>query len=177
MNHRTVPTRCPGGFRSRGFTLVESVMGVVLVSLVLVSGLEAAKMITLTRRLTIERIQGRQLAEALMAEILRLPYTDPNTPSLVIGLDAGETAGDRTTFNDVDDFNGYSQTPVKDRSNAALMSDSRWKWQVVVESVDPAAPGGATVATTATGLKRVTVTVTLADKTVFTLRGLRGAVD
>ncbi len=177
MSQRTGPNRRSRHTRSRGLALVESVMGIVLVSLVLVCALKGAGMITVSRRVTLERVQGRQLAESLMAEIVVLPYTDPDTASLLIGLDTGETSGSRSSFDDVDDFNGYSQAPVQDRNNVALMNDGRWEWKVVVDSVNPAAPNGSAVVTAANGLKRVTVTVSLAGKTVYTLRGLRGAVD
>ncbi len=48
------------------------------------------------------------LAELMAEEILRLPYEDPDGPS-VPGPDAGESG--RTTFDNLDDYDGHSEAP------------------------------------------------------------------
>lgn len=39
-------------------------------------------------------------------------YTD--APSATLGVDGGETASDKRTFDDIDDFNGWQETTIMD---------------------------------------------------------------
>ncbi|MFQ5414623.1 MAG: hypothetical protein ACE5E6_09220 [Phycisphaerae bacterium] len=50
--------------------------------------------------------RAAELAEALMDEILALPYDDPNGAS-ALGPEAGETA--RSLYDNVDDYHGFSE--------------------------------------------------------------------
>lgn len=53
--------------------------------------------------------QAVALAEALMEEILQRPFEEPSNPSIrALGPGAGET--DRTKFDNVDDYHGYSES-------------------------------------------------------------------
>ena len=52
--------------------------------------------------------RGTALAEALMDELLALPYKDPDDQSVTPGPETGETA--RTAFDNCDDFHNFSET-------------------------------------------------------------------
>jgi hypothetical protein len=53
------------------------------------------------------------------------PHMSPNRNSLApIGLDAGEIAGKDTTFNDIDDYNGFVDTVMTPRFGKYLVSCS-----------------------------------------------------
>ncbi|MDI1289672.1 MAG: prepilin-type N-terminal cleavage/methylation domain-containing protein [bacterium] len=157
----------------RGFTLVEAIVSTVVVATMLVASLNAAGMAATSRAKVLWRVQGQQLASALMAELLTKPYEDPEDTTLVLGLDSGESAGDRTTFNDLDDFAGYQQQPPQGLDGQALMNESSWKWSVVVEWVNPSAPGSSALILTESGAKRIKVTVSRNGVPLATLTGLR----
>ncbi len=100
-----------------------------------------------------EQQMGRLLAEDLMAEILATSYSDP-TGANTIGLDSGESASDRSTFDDVDDYDRWTAGARK-RDGSWLVPDPSWSLRVRVQWVDPAAPD--TVSASETGVKRVTI--------------------
>ncbi len=70
-----------------------------------------------------------ELASQLVAEINVLPFADPSG-STHIGLEAGEITGNRTTFDDIDDFNNWSQAwvkYVKQSEGIEELTDEHWK--------------------------------------------------
>jgi MSHA pilin protein MshD len=172
--------RCGRRDRRRGLSMVEAVISIVIVGTLLVAAFDAAGAAVARRYKMLWRAQGQQLACALMSEILPMPYQDPgqdpNVPTLVLGCEAGETSTDRATFDDVDDFNGYQQTPPLALDGSALTSKLTWSWSVTVEWVNASSPGGAAVSAE-TNAKRITVTVSRDSAPVATLVGLRANVD
>jgi MSHA pilin protein MshD len=160
--------------------MVEAVISIVIVGTMLVAALNAVGATVASRQKLLWRVQGQQLARALMAEILPMPYQDPaqdpNVPTVVLGCEAGETSTNRATFDDVDDFNGYQQTPPQALDGSALTGESSWSWSVTVEWVNPASPGG-TAASAETNAKRITVTVIRDQAPVAALVALRTKVD
>jgi hypothetical protein len=162
--------------RRLALTIVEAVVSIVIVGTMLVAALNAVGAGVTGRYKMLWRVQGQQLARALMAEILSLPYQDPNVPTVALGCETGETSTNRATFDDVDDFNGYQQTPPQALDDSALTSESTWSWGVTVEWVNPASPGGTAVFTESKA-KRITVTVSRNQAPVATLVGLRANVD
>lgn len=109
-----------------GMTIVELTMAVAIILIVV---------IPLTRVL-FRSMKGAmsfgdanravQLAQDLMEEIKQKKW-DENEPAgggqtptgsySVIGTDLGETAGDKTTYDDIDDYNGLVENPPKDIAN------------------------------------------------------------
>ena len=92
----------------RGFTLIEIIMIIVVVSiaipalLILVGG-EAGRGVESEIRVT-----ATNVAKQLMEEI-RSKRWDENSPippgtASTLGIDAGETAGDLSTYDDIDDY-------------------------------------------------------------------------
>ena len=106
------------------------------------------------------------LADDLMAEILSLPYSDPNqTPTF--GLETGESGASRINYDDVDDYNSFSENPPKDRSGATIADRADFTRAVTVTRVVPTNPAQST--TTDQGAKCIRVRVsfkgtTLADE-------------
>jgi MSHA pilin protein MshD len=115
---------------------------------------------------------GPSLASQLMTEILASDYIDTgDTP--VFGLETGETGSSRALFDDVDDYHGWSESPVEDKDGAAISGLSGWTRAVTVQWVDPS--NVATVAGAESGLKRITVTVTDSQGRTTTVTSLRGS--
>jgi MSHA pilin protein MshD len=114
-----------------------------------------------------QQYQGQALAKQLMDEILQTQYVDPGVLP-VFGPEVGEV---RANYDDVDDYNGLSESPPVNRDGTAIPGFTGWKRAVQVFWADPTSPSTTTV--TDTGLKRVVVTVTSPTGRVTVLTALR----
>jgi type II secretory pathway pseudopilin PulG len=148
-----------------GLTLVEAVMSCLVVSLLLVAALRAASAASLYQYKTADRARARFLAGQLMTDIMSLSYEDPLVTPL-FGLEAGELSTSKGTFDDVDDFNGWTESPPQDRDGNAASELTGWQRSVAVAWVSSA--NLSTVSATETGVKRVTVTVKKGNQTLAT---------
>ena len=143
------------GLRRGGFTLIEAVISMLIVSIMTVAVLN-----TLGSAATADRVHAAQrrrpaLAMELMAEVLATRYVDGSDP--VFGPETGESGTSRADFDDVDDYHGWSSSPPEQRDGTAISGFTRWTRAVSVEYVSPT-----NVETTVgadQGLKRITVTV------------------
>lgn len=170
--------------RFRGFTLVEAVISIVLVSVLLVAALNTTGAVKLGQYNTLTRGRAHLLAEDLMAEIMRQSYADPESvgfvdltdPSLVpsaLATDAGESANDRSDFDDVDDYHNWSSIPPEQKDGSIIPNLTGWARSVSIERLDPAtlllAP------TSELGLKRITVSLEHDGVPVTELVAFKGA--
>ncbi len=152
----------------RAFTMIEAAFSVAITGVVLTAAMGTFGAIARNRSIEAERRAAYPLGQQLMAEILQAYFVDPG-PSPVFGPEAGET---RATYDDVDDYNGWTETPPGTRAGVALTGYAGWTRAVAVAYVDPVT---LTVSATATALKRVTVTVTSPGGKAYALVGLRAA--
>jgi type II secretory pathway pseudopilin PulG len=142
------------------FTIVEAAMATIIVGVMFVAALNTVGTSRLTQHRASLVERGQLLARLLTAEIVRQSYKDPEgTP--VFGRETNEPAVPRTTWDDVDDYEGLSETPPLARDGTALTNFAGWKWTVKVQWVDPADPSVTKGADS--GAKRITVTVTYKD--------------
>jgi hypothetical protein len=157
----------------RGFSLAECALSLMLTSIVIMGALSAVSSTYRTRTLIQSQWQSTQLAQSLLTEVMQSYYVDPGaTP--VFGLETGESTGNRSLFNDVDDYNSWSESPPVDKSGTALPGYTGWTRQVGVSWVLLILP---TVSwATETGLKRITVTVTDPQGNQTKLYGLRANI-
>lgn len=160
--------------RGNGFSLVEVILCVVILSItvpasmLVLSGMTRqslyAEEVTLAVDLgsgLLEEIRARAFDELLTAPGAAA-YTVPPSGWSPIGLD-GEIPGNKTSFDDVDDFNGYA---------AAIPGHPGFTWSVSVAYVDPSdlnTPVG-----TSRDYKRVAVTVSNPSFNAITLVTLIG---
>ncbi len=142
---------------SRAFSMVETLLSVVLVGGRLVVALDTAGSAVAGRYMTQERGRGALLAQALMAEILPLSYEEPVDPP-TFGRESGENGGDRAGYDDVDDYHTWTSNPPEYRDGTVLPGLSAWERAVVVDYVDP--NDLTTVVGSDQGVKRITITVT-----------------
>jgi hypothetical protein len=149
-------TRHPQACRRLGGGITEIMISTALVGILVVAALNTISMVFRTRRLNADRLAGPTLAQNLMTEILSMPYTDPQNPGGANGVNVGETAGNRSTYDDVDDYHGWSNASAVNRDASARAGYTGWSHSVAVIWINPT-----TLATSATdtGVKRVTVTV------------------
>jgi type II secretory pathway pseudopilin PulG len=155
-----------------GFTLIEAALSVILVAVMLVAALTTAGSAAASRQNMARQQMGQALARQLMAEILQIRYEQPNGTS-VFGLESGEAGATRAAYDDVDDYNNYTETSATDQTGSPVPEASGWARNVQVCYADPAAPGGSPAASD-TGLKRITVTVTAPGGAQTVLVALRG---
>jgi MSHA pilin protein MshD len=137
------------------FEVVASTLIVGLMSVVALNGLGAA---TKSGESIGNRAIALGLADDLMAEILPLPYSDPNdTPTF--GPEGSESAGPRSAFDDVDDFNGWNQSPPVDRDGVTIPHRADFRHRVQVTRVLAASLTEQTSGATDEGVIRIRVTV------------------
>jgi len=138
------------------FTIVEAMISTVIVGIMFVAALNTVGASQLTQHKASLVCRSQQLAESLMSEILRQSYKDPDgTP--VFGRESNESATPRMSWDDVDDYDGLSESPPATKDGTALTNATGWNRTVKVEWVDAGNP--AQVQTVETGVKRVIVTV------------------
>lgn len=106
----------------RGLTLTECMLALVILPLAVTA---IAYAITAGQTQSAEALRQERaamLAEALMEEILAKPYDDPGGVNN-LGPESGETT--RTLFDNMDDYNGYTEAPgaLKDATGALYPSD------------------------------------------------------
>lgn len=142
---------CTNSLRQRGFTLVELIIFVVVVSVGMAGILLVMNTNVRASADPMVRKQAMALADSVMEEILQKSYAhDPNAP---VGTD-------RASFDNVDDYNGKTQADFTDLP-AALAG------YTITITVAPAS------LETGVNLKKVTVTVAQGGTTSITMVGYR----
>ena len=95
---------------NRGFTLSELIVAMVVIAVALVGVMSVINYTTLHSADPVLRQQSIAIAEAYMEEISLKNYTDPDVD--------GE--GSRALFDDVDDYDGLSDTGAIDQNSHAI---------------------------------------------------------
>ena len=93
--------------RARGFTLIELIMFIVIVSIALVGVLKVMDMVVASSADPMVRKQAVALAESVLQEVSQKAYADPDPSSA-----SSETT--RATFNHVDNYNGLTNSTFTD---------------------------------------------------------------
>lgn len=159
--------------RRAGLTYVEVVVSLAILATAAAASLQALGSFALGNRLWVEKSTAMELANQLMAEINLLPFADP-VSSTGLGIDAGEVATSRTTFDDIDDFNGWTEPQIRDRTGAPVSGYSGYSRQVTVE-LETTAAAQVQPALSNSVLKRITVVVCKDGKELAKLVVIRGA--
>jgi len=90
----------------RGFTLMEALFATAVLAFVVAALSQAIVVGQMQTYDAMHSGRAVALAEAMMEEILVLPYDDPGG-GVTIGPDDGETT--RQDFDDIDDYHGFSE--------------------------------------------------------------------
>lgn len=153
------------------FTLVETVVALLVASVMLVAALNSVGAARATDYKIAERNRALGLAQALMGEILQQPYVDPQTGSSANGIDPGETTGNRSLFDDVGDYEGWLASPPQRKDGTAIVSAAGYEEVVHVIWVN----SGAMFAPSAseTGVKQIEVSINHQNRTIVTLVAYR----
>ncbi len=174
---RSKPTDSRRGTRSwrAGITLVEVTISTLLVGVLVVASLQTVSNISRTWITSNEVQDGRALAQDLLREILAQNYADPtDSQKKSWGPETGET--NRTQFNDLDDYVGWTESPVKNAAGTALTGYTGWTRTVVVQKINTANYSVNNDISSDTGLRCVAVTVTAPSGKTTVLKSYRSYV-
>ena len=170
--------------RSRGLTLIELLLFIVVVGIALAAMLKVFVTATTASVDPMVRRQQLAIAESLLREVELMPFTwcdpalDPNVDTVAnaaactsvenSGPEGGQTRyGPANFFNNVNDYNGFSMAGIRDVTNTAVAGLAGYTASVVV-----AAAALDTIPNAGEALK-ITVTVTAPDSNVVSLQGWR----
>ncbi len=142
--------------KRRALSLVEVVASTMIVGLMAVAALNSLGAATRSSESIGNRAVALGLADELMSEILQSAYEDPNqTP--VFGQESGEPASPRSSFDDVDDYHAWNQSPPQYRDGTPMPDRTEWRQRVEISRVEPAEPDKTSVSEQ--GAKRIQVTI------------------
>ena len=153
----------------RGFSLIEALISLLIVGTLLAASGAAISTAARSSTSQQEMLRGESLARQLLAEIVQKKYQQPSAITLTLGPETGET---RATFNDVDDYAGYSETPPADSSGAAIAGYTGWTRSVEVKWADPSTLAAAALQAE-TNVKRIIVTVTAPSGRSWSVSAIR----
>jgi MSHA pilin protein MshD len=153
------------------FSLVEVVVSVLIVGGLAVAVLNTMGATAAVRRMDADRARGISLAQDLIEEISAAAYEDPLDADGAFGTGVDEVTGDRSEFDDVDDYDGWAASPPVHRDGTPIPGFGGWRRQVTVRWTDPATPD--VVNGSETGLKRIEVFVFHGDRQVSAMSLLR----
>ncbi len=154
---------------ARGFSLAEAALATALVAGLAVAVLTTAGRLGVARQKTADAVLAGALADQLMQEILALPFEEPGGSGGALGPDAGETG--RALFDDVDDYDGFSEATIALRDGTARSGLTGWSRSVRVERLSDTY---AVTSSPSATLKRITVTVRRGGVVLARLSAVRG---
>jgi len=153
-------TRQSGLRQQRGVTLVELVVAITIVAIAATTVIGALSAITTRSADAMVQQQAIVIAQAYLEEILERPVTDP---------DGVEPEAGRSTWDDVDDYNGLANPGARDQFDSAIAALSDYSVAVAVGTTS------ALSGVPSTAARRVDVTVTHTSGVTVRLSGYRTA--
>jgi len=139
-----------------GLSLIEVVASTMIVGMMAVAALNSLGAATRSSESIGNRAVALGLADELMAEIMQAPYEDPTQP-VAFGRETGEAASPRSAFDDVDDYDGWNQSPPQYRDGTVMPDRAHWRHRVLVRRVTPSNP--TQTSATDQGAKRIQVVI------------------
>jgi MSHA pilin protein MshD len=123
--------------RQAGVTLVELIISIVVISIALVGIFTVINLTSSTSANPVVQYQAIAIAESYMEEILLQAYCDPAGPCTTQATLGSESDEGRATYDDVDDFNGLSDSGAQNSQGKpiALLSAYVVKVKVFEEAV------------------------------------------
>ncbi|MFK8112763.1 MAG: prepilin-type N-terminal cleavage/methylation domain-containing protein [Rubripirellula sp.] len=145
-----------------GVTMIEVMVSLVLVSTILLVSLSASANLLRNDVQQRNSTDGKILAQRLMDEVSAMEFEDTSEP--IFGLETGESGSNRSAFDDVDDYHGYTMSPPTYRDGTTINGFTTWSVSITVTPVEPDATGVTTAAANANSpLRLIVVTCTTPD--------------
>lgn len=155
----------------RSFSLVEVVVSVLVMGVMFVAALNTVGAARSGEYRLAEREQALLLAQALVAEIMQQAYADPTAGYGSWGIGSDELTGNRSLFEDVDDYDDWQASPPQNKDGTAIAWASDFGRAVDVAWVTPG--NLSQTSSSETGIKRIVVTVTRGGRTLVSLTAYR----
>jgi type II secretory pathway pseudopilin PulG len=152
--------------------MIEALVAMVIIGVMLAAAMRTVAASRVGQVWNSDRLKGHALAMDLMGEILDQAYVDPGALPL-FGPEVSELLAGRSVYNDVDDYNGWSESPPAQRDGTLIPGLTGWKRQVDVAWVTAADVTQTSLVET--GIKRIVITVAKNGKTVAKVTALRTA--
>jgi len=170
---RRLPASPPGIHTARGFTLVEALITIAIVSMLALATGETGRVIFATGDECDQTSVADELGISLLEEIATLPFNDPQSGGTALGPEAGEwvALGDRALFDDVDDYTVWTGGLPLQQKDGSLITQPGYTRTVAISYVNPA---NFTLASfTPTDCKQIAVTVLYKGTAVGTYSTIR----
>ncbi len=110
---------------SRGVTLIELVITIVIISVALVASLSSFSVITGRNSNVLVQSRALDLAQLYMDEVLSKNFDDATgsggAPTYTGNCRITDDGESRDNYDDVDDFNGLNESPATINSNLAAL--------------------------------------------------------
>ena len=147
-----------------GFTYSEVMVSVVIISVLLIAGVRLFGGLGRGMQSNLDTDAAETLTLEMIHEIMDKHYSEP-VDAAVFGRESGEGAGSRLTYDDVDDFNGWSMSPPIDRTGDSRSRYDGLTRSVAVEYVESDDFGQ--TSTDDEGFKKVTVKISRGNKVIL----------
>ena len=158
--------------RQRGFTLVEMLLAVLVAGTGMASVLALMPNLIATAETSHDIAAAVGLAQLLIEEIDLMPWEDP-ADNCTYGLEQDENGANRAGFDDIDDYDGYSDQPPCDRNGNPDGNYTEYTRSVEVVKVDQDDLTSAIADGDSTDVKRIRVTIKRDSRIVVRLTVLR----
>lgn len=162
-------------------TLIEVAIAIVIVGVGAVALMQLCAACAFQNREASQTTSAVLLADHIREMLADLPLNDPTVGSTHFGPEPGEELPE---FDDVDDFDGLSFSPVRDASRVPLSGFEGFTQTVTVNPVNTTQlsgnlDGSSIAKTTYTGAVRVTIDINRVDPvtgqsgTIYTINSVR----
>ena len=152
-----------------GFSIVEAIVFIVIVSVALTGVLSVMSFTTQHSADPLIRKQAIVVAESLLAEIAQHNFSNPAD-----GFSGAPIQSNRQQFDDIGDYNGFTSSGIYPIDDATAPILELAAYNVVVRVVD-APLGPAAVPIPGGSVKLISVTVTGPDQVAVVISGYRSA--
>lgn len=123
--------------KSKAMTLVESIIAITVVAWLLTMAINSVGAAKRTAAAGNQERLALEIAQSLLAEIAGQPYAD-DQDSTSAGPSATESAtGNRSLFNDVNDYEGWIAAPPQAKDGIARVCPSGWREEVDLTYLNP----------------------------------------
>lgn len=126
--------------RTAAYSLIETVMASMLVSIMIVTAVHAMAFVARTTSGTYEAEVAYRLAQELLCEISSRAFSDPDRVTTELGIDPGESASRPSTWDDFDDYNQWTNSSLEASLGGSLGDSAGWSMGVKCTYCDPLDP-------------------------------------
>ena len=118
-----------------GLTLVEVAIATLIVGFLIVPTVMVFSSVAQSYYRNSSRDLAFHACNALLGEIMSLEYQDPQSDSTTLGPEADETTTNRSDFDDIDDYDGWSETSIQMRDGTEITGLETYSRSVSVHYV------------------------------------------